>query len=145
MKSKVTRLIRGFRGVCVVLSFWGIYKNSKAQISSTGNEFYMSFMEMESRNGGGPDTLLIFVTSDYDTRVTIDNPRLTGSAVNYNIKKNVVNRIAVDNSYYYPVGSEFNSVNQNAKRGLSIVSKAPVNVYCMNLELNRSDGTFVLP
>ncbi len=117
----------------------------QAQISSTGTEFYMSFMEMESRNGGGPDTLLIFVTSDYNTKVTIDNPRLSGSALTYNITKNVVNRIVVDNSYYYPIGSEFNSVNQNAKRGLRIVARAPVNVYCMNLELNRSDGTFVLP
>ncbi len=111
----------------------------------------MTFLEMETRTGWGgnsnpyPDTLLLFVTSDYDTKVTVDNPRLTGSAVSYNITKNKVNRIAVDNVYYYPKGSEFSGTDQNAKKGLRLVSKAPVNVYCMNLELNRSDGTFVLP
>ena len=151
MKSNVTKLIKGLRGVCIALSILGIYKNSKAQISSTGTEFYMTFLEMETRTGWGgnsnpyPDTLLLFVTSDYDTKVTVDNPRLTGSAVSYNITKNKVNRIAVDNVYYYPKGSEFSGTDQNAKKGLRLVSKAPVNVYCMNLELNRSDGTFVLP
>ena len=116
-----------------------------AQISSTGKEFYMSFLEMETRNGGFPDTLLIFITSDVDTKVAIDNPRLTGSKVNYNITKNKVNRIAVDNNYYYPIGSEFSGADQNSKKGLRVTANDPVNVYCMNLELNRSDGTFILP
>ena len=110
MKLNVTKLIKGLRGVCVALAILGIHKNSKAQISSTGTEFYMTFLEMETRTGWGgnsnpyPDTLLLFVTSDYDTKVTVDNPRLTGSAVSYNITKNKVNRIAVDNVYYYPRG-----------------------------------------
>ena len=116
-----------------------------AQISSTGKEFYMSFLEMETRNGGFPDTLLIFITSDVDTKVAIDNPRLTGSKVTYNITKNNVNRIAVDNNYYYPIGSEFSGADQNSKKGLRVTANDPVNVYCMNLELNRSDGTFILP
>ncbi|MCL9980789.1 MAG: PKD domain-containing protein [Bacteroidia bacterium] len=119
--------------------------NAKAQISSTGKEFYMSFMEMETRNGGYPDTLLIFVTSEEDTKVTLDNPRLTGSSQTYNIQKNKVNRIAVDANFYYPIGSEFGVNDQNAKRSLRIVAQKPVNVYCINLELNRSDGTFVMP
>ncbi len=122
-----------------------------SQISSTGKTFYMSFMEMETRTGFGgnpnpyPDTLLIFVTSEYDTKVVIDNPRLTGSSATYNIKKGVVNRISVDNVYYYPVGSEFGSTDNNSKKGLRLVANDPVNVYCMNLELNRSDGTFIMP
>ena len=37
-------------------------KNLNAQITSTGKTFYMSFMEMETRNGGLPDTLLLFVS-----------------------------------------------------------------------------------
>jgi len=123
----------------------GLAQKSEAQISSTGKTFYMSFMEMETRSGGYPDTLLIFVTSPINTTLVLDNPRLTGSAVNYSIVANKVNRIAVDVNFYYPVGSEFNSANLNSKRGLRIVAKDPVNVYCMNLELNRSDGTFVLP
>jgi len=124
--------------------FLGV-KDSKAQISSTGKTFYMSFMEMETRSGGYPDTLLIFVTSPIATSLVLDNPRLTGSALTYTIQANKVNRIAVDANFYYPVGSEFNSANLNSKRGLRIVAKDPVNVYCMNLELNRSDGTFILP
>ncbi len=119
--------------------------NAKAQISSTGKEFYMSFMEMETRNGGFPDTLLIFVTSPINTTLVLDNPRLTGSSANYTIQANKVNRISVDVNFYYPVGSEFASTDVNSRRGLRIVAKDPVNVYCMNLELNRSDGTFVLP
>ncbi len=122
-----------------------ITKESNAQISSTGKTFYMSFMEMETRNGGYPDTLLIFVTSEFDTKVTLDNPRLTGSSVVYNIKKGIVNRIAVDVNFYYPVGSEFGQSDVNSKKGLRLVAQDPINVYCMNLELNRSDGTFVLP
>ncbi len=105
----------------------------------------MSFMEMETRTGGYPDTLLIFVTSQVNTTLVLDNPRLTGSAATYNITAGKVNRIPVDPNYYYPIGSEFNSANLNSKRGLRIVAKDPVNVYCMNLEINRSDGTFVLP
>ena len=125
--------------------FLGFAQKSEAQISSTGKTFYMSFMEMETRSGSYPDTLLIFVTSPINTTLVLDNPRLTGSAVSYTIGANKVNRIAVDVNFYYPVGSEFNSANLNSKRGLRIVAKDPVNVYCMNLELNRSDGTFVLP
>ncbi len=122
-----------------------ITKESNAQISSTGKTFYMSFMEMETRNGGYPDTLLIFVTSEIDTKVTLDNPRLTGSSVVYNVKKGIVNRISVDVNFYYPVGSEFGQSDVNSKKGLRLVAQDPINVYCMNLELNRSDGTFVLP
>ena len=80
----------------------------KAQISSTGKLFFMTFLEMETRTGWGgnpnpyPDTLLIFVTSDVDTKCKIDNPRLPGSSLSYNIKKGIVNRIAVDNVLYKP-------------------------------------------
>jgi len=125
--------------------------SSKAQISSTGKLFFMTFLEMETRTGWGgnpnpyPDTLLIFVTSEVDTKCKIDNPRLPGSSLSYNLKKGIVNRIAVDNVFYYPVGSEFNSADINSKKGLRLQSDDPVNVYCMNLELNRSDGTFIMP
>ena len=106
-------------------------------------------METRTGFGGGnnpyPDTLLIFVTSQVNTKIDLDNPRLTGSTKSYNITAGKVNRIAVDNIYYYPVGSEFTSADQNSRRGLRIIAKDPVNVYCMNLEQNRSDGTFVLP
>jgi PKD repeat protein len=144
---RLTTLAKG----CFLLLLLGLNKISQAQISSTGKLFFMSFMEMETRTGFGgnsnpyPDTLILFVTSEKDTRVSIDNPRLTGSQVNVNITKNVVNRIAVDNIYYYPTGSEFGASDQNSRRGLRLVADDPVNVYCMNLELNRSDGTFILP
>ena len=141
MKHKYKGILKG------ILTFLMIFLTSqtKAQISSTGKEFYMSFMEMETRNGGYPDTLLIFVTSPINTTLVLDNPRLTGSSANYTIQANKVNRISVDVNFYYPVGSEFASTDVNSRRGLRIVAKDPVNVYCMNLELNRSDGTFVLP
>lgn len=134
-------LLRGL----FLLGLFVLQGSAKAQISSTGKLFFMSFMELENRRGSYPDTLLIFVTSDKDTRVRIDNPRLTGSSQTVNITKNRVNRIAVDNSYYYPIGSEFAVTDQNSKRGLRLQADDPVNVYCINLELNRSDGTFVLP
>ena len=134
-------LLRGL----FILGLFVLQGSAKAQISSTGKLFFMSFMEMETRNGGLPDTLLLFVTSDKDTRVRVDNPRLTGSSITVNITKNRVNRIAVDNSFYYPVGSEFGGADLNSKRGLRLQADDPVNVYCLNLELNRSDGTFVLP
>ncbi len=106
----------------------------------------MTFMEMETRSGAYPDTLLIFVTSQVNTKIDLDNPRLTGSLKTYNITAGKVNRIAVDNQYYYPTGSEITAgTDANTKKGLRIVAKDPVNVYCLNLELNRSDGTFVLP
>ncbi|MEK0421411.1 MAG: hypothetical protein RLZZ161_1262, partial [Bacteroidota bacterium] len=117
----------------------------RAQISSTGKVFYMSFMEMEARTGGYPDSLLIYVTSEKNTTIVLDNPRLAGSAQTINITAGVVNRRAVDPTFYYPQGSEFNAADLNSKRGLRIVAKDPVNVYCMNLEQNRSDGTFVMP
>ncbi len=141
----ITNFYRSFFKGIFTLILVGLCSTLEGQISSTGKEFYMSFLEMETRNGGFPDTLLIFVTSDVDTKVDIDNPRLTGSKVSYNITKNKVNRIAVDNNYYYPIGSEFSGADQNSKKGLRLISYAPVNVYCMNLELNRSDGTFILP
>lgn len=140
-----TAKFKAFVKAVLILVLAGLSSKSQGQISSTGKEFYMSFLEMETRNGGLPDTLLIFVTSEVDTRVRVDNPRLTGSTVTVNIQKNKVNRIAVDNSYYYPRGSEFNGADQNSKKGLRLIADAPVNVYCLNLELNRSDGTFVLP
>ncbi|MFM2425463.1 MAG: hypothetical protein RL747_1007, partial [Bacteroidota bacterium] len=120
-------------------------KNLNAQITSTGKTFYMSFMEMETRNGGLPDTLLLFVTSEVNTSLVLDNPRVAGSNQTVNITAGKVNRIEVDRTYYYPVGSEFPASDVNSKKGLRIVAKDPVNVYCLNLELNRSDATFVLP
>ena len=120
-------------------------KNLNAQITSTGKTFYMSFMEMETRNGGLPDTLLLFVTSEVNTTLVLDNPRVAGSNQTVNITAGKVNRIEVDRTYYYPVGSEFTATDVNSKKGLRIVAKDPVNVYCLNLELNRSDATFVLP
>ena len=105
----------------------------------------MSFMEMETRSGGLPDTLLLFVTSDVNTSLVLDNPRVAGSNQTVNITAGKVNRIEVDRTYYYPVGSEFPSTDVNSKKGLRIVAKDPVNVYCLNLELNRSDATFILP
>jgi len=141
MKHKYTGIFKAI--IAFLMLFYS--SNAKAQISSTGKEFYMSFMEMETRNGGYPDTLLIFVTSEEDTKITLDNPRLTGSTVNYNIQKNKVNRISVDVNFYYPIGSEFTNSDVNSKKALRIVAQKPVNVYCMNLELNRSDGTFIMP
>ena len=123
---------------------FGIEKAS-AQITSTGKTFYMSFMEMETRSGGLPDTLLLFVTSEINTTLVLDNPRVAGSNQTVNITAGKVNRIEVDRTYYYPTGSEFGAADVNSKKGLRIVAKDPVNVYCLNLELNRSDATFVLP
>ena len=105
----------------------------------------MSFMEMETRSGGLPDTLLLFVTSEINTSLVLDNPRVAGSNQTVNITAGKVNRIEVDRTYYYPVGSEFPATDVNSKKGLRIVAKDPVNVYCLNLELNRSDATFILP
>jgi len=130
-----------FATLCIL-----IFQRGEAQITSTGKTFYMTFMEMETRSGVYPDTLLIFVTSEVNTKIDLDNPRLTGSLKTYNITAGKVNRIAVDNQYYYPTGSEITAgTDANTKKGLRIVAKDPVNVYCMNLEINRSDGTFVLP
>jgi gliding motility-associated-like protein len=117
----------------------------QSQISSTGKTFYMSFMEMETRSGGYPDSLLIYVTSEFNTKIKLDNPRVAGSLQTINITKNTVNRVAVDPQFYYPVGSEFNASDLNSKRGMRIIADDPVNVYCMNLEQNRSAATFVMP
>ncbi len=105
----------------------------------------MSFMEMETRSGGYPDSLLIYVTSEFNTKIKLDNPRVAGSLQTINITKNTVNRVAVDPQFYYPVGSEFNASDLNSKRGMRIIADDPVNVYCMNLEQNRSAATFVMP
>jgi PKD repeat protein len=134
-----------FNKIFLLLSFLLISNGLRSQISSTGKVFYMTFMEMEARTGGYPDSLLIYVTSEKNTTIVLDNPRLAGSAQTINITAGVVNRRAVDPQFYYPQGSEFNASDLNSKRGLRIVAKDPVNVYCMNLEQNRSDGTFVMP
>lgn len=119
---------------------------AKSQISSTGRTFYMSFMEMEARGVNGiPDSLLLYITSEKNTTAVIDNPRLTGTAQTINIVAGRVNRYSLDPGFYYPTGSEFPASDLNSKRGVRLVAKDPVNVYCLNLELNRSDGTFVLP
>jgi hypothetical protein len=95
-------------------------KKSSAQITSTGKTFYMSFMEMETRNGGLPDTLLLFVTSEVNTTLVLDNPRVAGSNQTVNITAGKVNRIEVDRTYYYPVGSEFGATDINSKKGLTM-------------------------
>ena len=127
------------------VSFLMVFNALSSQISSTGKVFYMSFMEMEARSGGYPDSLLIYITSEKNTTVVLDNPRLVGSAQTLTITAGIVNRRAVDPQFYYPQGSEFSASDLNSKRGLRLVAKDPINVYCMNLEQNRSDGTFVMP
>ena len=108
----------------VVLFVFSFFAKSQAQITSTGKIFYMSFMEMETRSGGLPDTLLLFVTSDVNTSLVLDNPRVSGSNQSVNITAGRVNRIEVDRTYYYPVGSEFPSTDVNSKKGLRIASVA---------------------
>ncbi|MBS3915005.1 MAG: PKD domain-containing protein [Bacteroidetes bacterium] len=116
-----------------------------AQISSTGKTFFLSFMEMEARTGGYPDSLLIYITSEVNTTIVIDNPRIGGTSQTINITAGKVNRYSADPGFYYPQGYEKTSGNIESKRSLRIVAKDPINVYTLNLELNRSDGTFVLP
>lgn len=116
-----------------------------AQISSTGRVFYMSFMEMEARTGGFPDSLLLYIVAEKNTTAVIDNPRLTGTSQTVTLTAGQIFRYSADPGFYYPTGSEFGATDINSKRCLRIVAKDPINVYCMNLELNRSDGTFVLP
>jgi gliding motility-associated-like protein len=120
-------------------------KETAAQISSTGRTFYMSFMEMEARTGGFPDSLLLYVTTEKTTTAVLDNPRVAGTTQNLTIVAGRVNRFALDPGFYYPVGSEFSGTDLNSRRSVRLVAKDPVNVYCMNLEQNRSDGTFVMP
>ncbi|MBL7813055.1 MAG: PKD domain-containing protein [Bacteroidetes bacterium] len=147
---KNTALIKGkplyvlFR-MAVLWLLLGLPGIAKAQLSSTGKVFYMSFMEMEARTGGFPDSLLIYITSEKNTTVDIDNPRLTGTKQTISITAGKVNRYSADPGFYYPTGSEFPATDINSKRCLRITAKDPVNVYCLNLELNRSDGTFILP
>ena len=129
----------------LAVSVFALVVPGRSQISSTGKTFYMSFMEMETRSGGYPDSLLIYVTSEFNTKIKLDNPRVAGSLQTINITKNTVNRVAVDPQFYYPVGSEFNASDLNSKRGMRIIADDPVNVYCMNLEQNRSAATFVMP
>lgn len=119
--------------------------NSYAQISSTGKLFYLSFMQMETRTGGFPDSLLVYLTCEKNTTVTIENPRIAGTKQTINITAGIVNRYQADPGFYYPSGSEFPGSDLNSKRSLMITSKDPINVYTLNLEENRSDGTFVLP
>lgn len=147
METTKTVLIkhRAINKLLFLFSFMMICNGLRSQISSTGKTFYMTFMEMEARTGGYPDSLIIYITSEKNTTIVLDNPRLSGSSQTINITAGVVNRRAVDPQFYYPQGSEFNASDLNSKRGLRIVAKDPVNVYCMNLELNRSDGTFVMP
>ncbi|MEK0440407.1 MAG: hypothetical protein RLZZ504_1323, partial [Bacteroidota bacterium] len=97
------------KNIALALLFLFVASGNKleAQITSTGKTFYMSFMEMETRSGGLPDTLLLFVTSDVNTSLVLDNPRVAGSNQTVNITAGKVNRIEVDRTYYYPVGSEF--------------------------------------
>lgn len=141
IRMKFTNKIATF----VLFLFLGYSAKLSAQITSTGKTFYMSFMEMETRSGGLPDTLLLFVTSEINTTLVLDNPRVGGSNQTINITAGKVNRIEVDRTYYYPTGSEFAAADVNAKKALRIIAKDPVNVYCLNLELNRSDATFILP
>lgn len=116
-----------------------------AQISSTGKTFYFSFMEMEARSGGYPDSLLVYITSEVNTTITIDNPRISGTSQSMSIVAGKVNRYSADPGFYYPKGYEKPASDIESKRSLRITAKDPINVYTLNLELNRSDGTFVLP
>lgn len=119
--------------------------HAKAQISSTGKLFFLSFMEMEARTGGYPDSLLVYVTSEVNTTVTVDNPRIPSTSYNVSITAGKVNRISLDPGFYYPQGYEKPASDIESKRSIRIAAKDPINVYTLNLELNRSDGTFVLP
>jgi gliding motility-associated-like protein len=122
---------------------------SVAQISSTGKLFYIAFMEMElspfGPNQQYPDSLLFYITSEVNTTVTIDNPRRSGSTQTINITAGKVNRYSADPDYYYTEGYEQASTSDMSKTCLRITAKDPVNVYLLNIEDYRSDGTFVLP
>lgn len=128
-----------------LLAFALIANVLEAQISSTGKTFYFSFMEMEARSGGYPDSLLVYITSEVNTSVVIDNPRIAGTQQTISIQAGKVNRYSADPGFYYPQGYEKAASNIESKRSLRIVAKDPINVYTLNLEENRSDGTFVLP
>lgn len=137
--------MKNFLRVVVFACILLIGNRLSAQISSTGKTFYFSFMEMEARSGGYPDSLLVYITSEVNTTVTIDNPRIPGTNQTMTIFAGKVNRYSADPGFYYPQGYEKAASNIESKRSLRIVAKDPINVYTLNLEINRSDGTFVLP
>lgn len=119
---------------------------TQAQVSSKGKLFYFSFMEMLTvSTTGAPDSLLVFMTCDVNTKVTIDNPRVFGSAFTMNLVAGQINRYSADPTACYPVGSEFGSSSAESKKCIRITAKDPISVYCLNMEVVRTDGTFVLP
>ena len=72
MTNKITKRIKL---LFLMIMMFGFTQQGKSQISSTGKTFYMSFMEMETRNGGYPDTLLI--SGQKDLRIVIPAIRTT--------------------------------------------------------------------
>lgn len=138
-------MIRFFKLFAIFL-FFAKTLNVHAQTSSKGKLFYFSFMEMLTvSTTGEPDSLLVYMTCDVNTKVTIDNPRVSGSAQTMNLVAGAVNRFSADPTNYYPVGSEFASSSKESKKCIRISSKDPISVYCLNMEVVRTDGTFVLP
>jgi hypothetical protein len=73
-------------------------------------------MEMEARSGGYPDSLLVYITSEVNTTITIDNPRIAGSTQTMNITAGKVNRYNADPGFYYPQGFEKVSSDIESKR-----------------------------
>lgn len=125
----------------------GSMPKAKAQVTSEGTLFFLSFMGMLTNNNSDVDSMIIYITSKYNTKAYIDNPLRFGSLQTVTVTANKVNRVFVLPNYYHPdTSSELTSTaSVYAKMGLRIKSDAPINVYCMSLEQYRSAATYALP
>lgn len=133
-------------------SFWILYfflvasiVKVTAQDRMFGKNFMFSAMTAAARSGGYTDSLLLYLYSDSNSTVTIDNPRIAATSFNVSLSAGQPKRVSLDPSFWYIQGSELASYNIETKRGIRAVATRPVKIYMLNQELNRSAATAIIP
>jgi hypothetical protein len=114
--------------------------SADAQVAtSSGTEFWLTYMENLDLGGNGPPYLYIMASSYTNAQVTLEVPA-TGDAFSYTVSAGNTTAIFVPSNFLYPIGAEAYYPN-----GLKIVADQPITVQAYHHRLYFSDATFVLP
>lgn len=113
--------------------------NLFAQNSNKGTDFWLGFMShIEGTSGPRGAIMSVYITSDVSTSGTVSVPGIN-SIQSFSVTANTVTTVSI------PLGAYIDNQQSVLKRGIHIVSSAPVVVYAHIYAFVISGSTLVLP
>ncbi len=124
--------------LCVIFVFVFGLKTQAQPFTSTGSEFYLTYIENLDLIFNGSPQFSIFIDADIEGTAVVEAP-VTGFSVAESYGPGL-NEIVMPNAIYYAEGSE-----QISNFGLKITTSSNVKAFAVHYRLYFSEATMLLP